>query len=66
MEEVPNKTPLPLSESNIKNSILKGIVKRVINDNEGNKNNKVSYSYNTKLLKEYENIPPSINQKTIE
>ena len=34
----PNKTPLSCAERNIKNYIIKGIVKRVINDKEGSKN----------------------------
>ena len=63
----PNKTP-PLSraERNIKNYILNAIVKIDIDDKEGSKNNKMSYGHFLKLLREYENILPWINQKTSE
>ena len=36
---------------------------RVINDKEESKNNKMSYGYDQKLLKEYGNIIPSLNHK---
>ena len=41
----------------------RGNCKIEINDNEGSKNYKMSYGYDQKLLKEYGNIFPSINQK---
>ena len=48
----PNKSPLSRSERKIKNNILGVIVKRVINDKAGSKNNKMAYGYYPKLLKE--------------
>ena len=59
----PNKMPLSLAEGNTKNTILGGIVKRVINDKAASKNNKMLYVYYQKLLQDCENILLWINQK---
>ena len=64
-QQTQKNTPLSWAENNIKNNILVGILKRVINDKSGSKNNKMSYASYPKLLKEYENLLLWINQKTI-
>ena len=58
----PNNRPLSWAESNTNNTILKLIVKRVINYKEASKNNNMVYGYYTKLLKQYENFIPWLNK----
>ena len=59
----PNKTPLSQAERNTKNNILGVIVKRVMIDKSESKNNKISYGYYPKLLKEYNFFLLWINKK---
>ena len=58
--------PLSRAERNINNSMLEGIVKRLINDKEGSKNKYMFYVYYPNLLKEYKTILPWLNKKTME
>ena len=44
---------------------IQGVVKRVLNDKSENNNNKMAYGYYPKLLKQYENVLPWLNQSTI-
>ena len=46
--------------------LLKGIVKRAMNDKSASKNNKMAYGYDPKLLKEYEHVLTWLNQIIIE
>ena len=58
----PNRNPLSRAERNIKNTIIEGIVKIIINDKAESKNNNILYGYHSKLLNEYENILPWIKK----
>ena len=59
----PNQTPLSQAERNIMNTILEGIVKRVINYKSASKNNNMLCGWYTKIIKEYEDILLLINKK---